>query len=294
MQIENSLNYKNVDLELIRFIPELTEPHQKTIHQYEDDEHPGQYIVFESMFRCFIEILLNIRKESKEKERLLKRSYEFVEAMFTSNDKAVEELAWIAMLESKPKWLFALSKDYFGPDTWAAITQREDRWKDFVAPENAVKAQREFIDLYGVREVIFTALQGDGVGREDIPGISYPMDAEELESLETAKKTKDGVVYLSCYSRPYVVAPASIISCSEEDLRKLVLDLVQYDREEANQEQKTHVYYYRIPLGERVWNMKKGAEEHGRYFGDLWILGKFKEKGMEKKIKDVLAGFSKG
>jgi hypothetical protein len=285
MKIENPLNYKNVDLELVRFIPELTAPHQKATHQYEDDGHPGQYEIFESMFRCFIEILLNIQKESPEKEDLLKRSFAFIEEMFISRDDAVQDLAWIAMFENLAEWLYALSKDYWGKETSNFLFKNETRLKDYLTTENTVKAEREYIDLYGVREAILTALQADGIGREDIPGISYPMDSEELESLEAAKKTNDGVVYLSCYSTPYVVAPASMISCGEEDLRKLVLNLVQYDRQEPNQEQKTHVYYYRIPLGERVWNMKKGAEEHGRYFGDLWIDRKFMEKGLEKKLR---------
>lgn len=174
------LTYKNVDVELVRFIPELQVSHQKCIHQYDDDSHPGQYIVFEGMFQCFIEILLNVQKETKEKERLLKRSYEFVEKMFVSSDEAVRDLAWIVMLENHAKWLYALSKDYFGPDTWAAITRLDDRWSDFVRPENAIRAERDYIDLYGVREVILNVLQIDGIGRLDIPGISYPENAKKI------------------------------------------------------------------------------------------------------------------
>jgi hypothetical protein len=286
-----SLKYETVDSNLIKAFPELKKPHKKLMDDWDHEERP-QYIIFESMFRAFIEIILNIEKASEEKEKLIKRSFDFVEEMFLFGEDAVKDLAWIAMFEGKPPWYFALSRDYWSPQTFFVVSKNEDRLEKFLLSKNKTGLDHEFIDLYGVREVILAKLKNDKINRIDIPGISYPAISTPLESLEAAKKHKDGVFFLACFgtSRPYVVGPADQVFCQEKDMKRLLLDLVQYDREEPQQEKKIEIAYFRIPHAERIWNMSKGKERHGRYLGKLWIKEKFIQKGFEKKINDVIAG----
>jgi len=289
MPNDRTLKYKTIDLELLKDLPELIVPHRKLMDEWEHDESP-QYIIFESMFRVFIEILLNTKRDSTEKEKLLKRSFEFIEKMFLFGDDAVIDLAWIAMFEGKPAWYFGLSHEYWGPQTYFFVSKHEDRLQTFLKSKSKTELKREFIDLYGVRESILRKLKASHFKRVDIPGISYPTVATSLKSLKEAKRYQDGVAFLACYgsSRPYVVISASQVRCGERALKALLLDLVQYDREEPQQERKAKVSYFRIPDGERIWNMKKGRDPHGRYSKKLWIKEKFVQKGFGEKIRSIL------
>lgn len=84
-----------------------------------------------------------------------------------------------------------------------------------------------------------------------------------------------------------------MVFCEEPDLKELVLDLVQYDRQEPDQEKKTRVNFFLIPFGERVWNMEVDGDRHGRYVGEIWVAKKFVDKGLAEKIRRTLNGVKK-
>ncbi len=111
-------------------------------------------------------------------------------------------------------------------------------------------------------------------------------------SLQQAQQHQDGVIFLSCFdtSHPYVVGPVASVMCGEPVLLHLVQDLADSVAEEPNQRAAAVSACYAIPVGERVWRMRVGERDHGRYEGTLWIAPEFVAQGWDEPIRQVLAG----
>ncbi|OGO16969.1 MAG: hypothetical protein A2Z02_01050 [Chloroflexi bacterium RBG_16_48_7] len=135
-------------------------------------------------------------------------------------------------------------------------------------------------------------MQSEGIGKVDVPGITYPLQQRCFSSLQAAQQSEEGVVFLSYYgtTNVYVVCPAKSVACGKVSLLKLAQDLAEIENEEPDQNLKANVYFLRIPLGERVWNMDCGKEKHTRYIGKLWIADMFANQGLVKPIIEVLGG----
>jgi len=71
------------------------------------------------------------------------------------------------------------------------------------------------------------------------------------------------------------------------------MDLADIEHREPNQREKARAGFYRIANGERVWGVTGVAgDKHSRWASRLWIADQFVVKGLEKSIRDVLAGRS--
>ena len=287
------LTYQDVDQALINALPELLVAYTRCVEPGEE-EHPGQYPVFD-LFADFIEVLLAL-PTSPTRDELLLRAFAFVELMQQSADRDVRDLANIAIYEGRSSWWFARAHAFIGPESQAFLTMYEPEWCQNRPAQALPDPEREIIDSYGVRDVVFQALRHEGAALTAIPGVSALERWRRLASLEQAQQHPDGAIFLSCWgtSEPYVIAPAADVRCEEATLAQLARDLADIDNQEPDRWegrlQGGQSYCYAILVGERVADMRVGDMEHGRYRGTLWIAPTLIAKGLEAPIKRVLAG----
>lgn len=282
------LTYGNVDSVLIHELPELAAPYARCVSE---DEHPGQYIVFEDLFAHFIEILLAM-PSSPTRDHSLQRAFAFVDRMLLSTDGNVTDLAFIAMYEGRPSWWLARARSFLRPVSEAQLDTFRPDWRDAASMQAQPDPEREIIDLYGTRDVIAEMLKDEGIGIAAVPGISAPRVWTRYPSLEQARLDARGTIFLSCFgtSVPYVVGPAAAVACDEPTLLSLARDLASTNSSEPNQREKARSACYPIALGERVWNMQTVDSRHARYHGVLWIRADFVLRGLEGPIRRVLDG----
>src|SRR3954451_17309568 len=95
-----AITYRDADRELLRAIPELAVPIARCIEEYGEGL---QYLVFEDVFACIIEILLAM-PSSPGRDGLLRRAFALVERMLQSEDSTVVGLGYIAILEGRGGW----------------------------------------------------------------------------------------------------------------------------------------------------------------------------------------------
>lgn len=281
------MDYQNADRLLLGALPELAVPYGRCI----EGGHEGQYIVFEDLFARFIEVLLALPAD-RGRDTLLQRAFDFVELMQPSEDRDVRDLANISIFEGRSPWWFGRAREFIGPLSRSFLEQYKPSWRLAQTMQAPPDLERDIIDVYGVRDAVFAALGGKIANLADIPGINSPRSWAKFESLQQARGATDGTIFLSCYgtSDPYVIGPASDVVCDELTLVQLVRDLADIADEEPDQREKSASACYAIPVGERVWRMRVGEEEHGRYRRKLWIAPSFVEQGLEEPIRRVLTG----
>jgi hypothetical protein len=283
-------SYDSIETQIIEILPEL-EPAAEVYAELEGrpGEDSGAYVFFESMFGAYVEILLDM-PSSIGRDRLLNRAFRLVDEMLRSSDNDVSDLAYIGQLESKSLWFYSRALPFLRPLARRVLDKWEPRWQEAFNLNAEVEPDREVIDLYCAREVILRELKSEGMDRYHIPGNTYPNRSQGFTSLEIAKHNEEAVVFLACFSSPYVVCPPKLVNCTEAVLLKLSQNLAEIDNQEPNQKSKAYVVFPRIPLGERVWNMDHGDIKHLRYEGKLWIADKFTQEGLSKSIIEVLNG----
>ena len=286
------LHVPYIEKQLADALPEL----QSAAHVYATEEgppgeDPGAYIFFESMFACYVEVLLAMR-EGSGRNRLLARAFSFVEEMLRSEDRNVRNLASISLFEGRDLWWCGRALPFLNPALQAEFDQFDSHWTDAAALDCGADPEREIIDLYGVRDVLWRELRDEGYGVLDIPGISAPRSWERFAHLERARHDDNAVAFLSCYgtSHPYIVCPVAEVHCDEPALVQLSRDLADIDPCEPNQNEKSQVAFFRILFHERVWNMKIDAMQHARFNGMLWIAEQFVQRGLLSDIQAVLSG----
>lgn len=285
------MNFQHVDRYLIEALPALLVPHARCLAQDFDGEHPGQYNVFEPVFRACLAILLAL-PASPARDDLLRHAFAFVERMFASTDPAVPNLAKIAIFEGQSAWWFARAAAFIGPAARAFLDMYEERWRGAIGMTAAPDAEHYVLDGFGVREALLRVLGAAVTGLPAIPGIGAPYEWQRLVALPGARGNPDAVVFLSCFGTgdPLVVAPAAAVACGPVALLQLARDLAARARPESDGREHAESACYAIPVGERVWRLRVGAQEHGRYTGTLWVAPQLLAQGIGGPIGQVLAG----
>lgn len=114
--MQTSLNYSNVDKELLAAVPQLEERYKEEAQwQHDVGGKPGQYDVVCFVLKPFLRELLD-RDESLN---LLQRLFDFFEQMARSSDIQVPNLLQVGIFESlvgEPKRLVTAWK-FMGPET---------------------------------------------------------------------------------------------------------------------------------------------------------------------------------
>lgn len=290
--------YSAIETQIIEALPEL----RPAAERYWDDEGPpgedsGPYIFFSSVVTTYVDVLLAM-PEGGGRDRLLARAYGLIDGMLDrQSEKDVRDLAYIEFLESMGLWWYSRSVRFLGPNAVAELFRWEPGWRTRPPEHAEADPDRDIIDIYGVRDIVLAELAGEGVQIAQVPGISAPRRWQPLPEIETARAIPDAVAFVSCYgtSVPYVLCPIAEVACEQTSLERLAMDLADIEHREPNQRSKARAGFYRIAKGERVWGMT-GAEgrEHSRWTGRVWIADQFVAKGLERSIRDVLAGRSAG
>jgi hypothetical protein len=288
-----AFSYESIEVQIVEALPEL----RPTAERYWADEgapgdDSGAYIFVSEVVEDYVDVLLSM-PDSAARDRLLGRAFGVVEEMLDRGDRMVRELACVQLLEFMEPWWYARAVPFMGPKTQAECAMYPG-WHKARGLRAPADPNRMIIDLYGARDVIAVAL---GVHIADVPGVGAPRKWERL-SPDEARHAPHGVAFLGCFATavPYVICPASSVSCSVEVLEKLALDLARVDGQPPAQASTATAGFYRIARGERVWNLSdwpwsKRPDErkrHGRWAGETWIAKPFGRLATE--IRDVLAG----
>ena len=112
-----------------------------------------------------------------------------------------------------------------------------------------------------------------------------PSSFQPLGSLAEARAVPDGVVILEgdYGGQIYVVAPASLVACSEGELLHLLRDLDEIAWPGSEEDAST-LRYERLPEGSKVPGGMGGAHVDG----EVWIHAELSPHA--EAIRDVLAG----
>ena len=115
-----------VNERLFEVFPELEEPYLKEL-KGPGDEEPGPHTVYGELMNPHVRNLL----ESGDQPDALKRAFDFVEAMCGDEDKGVQEVAVVTVLEGlewNPDWREAMSP-YLGPLSTNAVRYLASFWR---------------------------------------------------------------------------------------------------------------------------------------------------------------------
>ena len=281
----SDLQYERAHAAMIEALPELRPCYERLVADWGNFEGqpPGQYHVLNDTYGVLLELLLALPSETRGRRELLERAVAFGERMLASADEQTRDLGMDALagtLNRRPGGP-AAARELGGPalNDWFASFSRDD-W--------VRQPSDELIDLWGVRDAIASALPDVALG--DLPGISHPADYLALSSLSEARATPNGVILLSTHytAHLYVVCPARLVRCDEFALELAAIDIAARRGGEEYTRGDPGVRYRTIPLGERVWNMRRGKDPHGRLREDAWIADEL--RGMRRDILDLLAG----
>ena len=169
------LVYARIQKQLTDALPEIR-PAAETYWRVEGapGEDSGAYIFVESLFASFLQILLAM-ESSPGRDRLLRRAFDFVDEMMTSDDGDVATLAQIGIFHGRAEWWWVRASPFLGVRTKTRLDQTEPDWRLY-APSTEYPTQqekREINDLFGVRAVIASELAPEGVRPADVPGVTY-------------------------------------------------------------------------------------------------------------------------
>ena len=171
------LAYDTIEEQLAGALPELR-PAAEQYWRVEgaEGQDSGAYIFFESMFGCYVEVLL-VLDGSPSRDRLLRRAFGFVEEMFASGDVRVGELAYVGMFEGMDSWWIVRAKPFIGKRAAARMDRFNAGWRSFSASDVPAGESKwrgpDIIDLFNVRAVIASELAAEGLGLDDIPGVTH-------------------------------------------------------------------------------------------------------------------------
>jgi hypothetical protein len=66
----SGMTYQNVDRQLVEALPALLVPHARCLAQDFDGEHPGQYNVFEPVFRACLDLRVPTGRPSTKRSKI--------------------------------------------------------------------------------------------------------------------------------------------------------------------------------------------------------------------------------
>lgn len=143
---------------------------------------------------------------------------------------------------------------------------------------NWLRQEDEIIDLWGVRSEIATVLPATPL--IEIPGISQPREFDNFSSIEPASADPEGTVLLAAFgqTRLYAAARAMEVAVEEAALNAAAAAVAATLGGE-DPSGKPGALYRRIPHGERVWNMKRGAQRHSRLTDEPWVTPRLGRDG---------------
>lgn len=251
------MRYATVHEDLIAAFPELAEPHRRLVEDWldddEEDEPPGQYIVFGDTLGTLIDVTLGLPARTPGRDDLLRRAADFGERLLAADDREVANLGIDVVAERLGS---EATREHGGPLLQAWFdTHGSDQEPD------------EIIDLWGVRPAMASLVPD--VAPHDLPGISAPMSWPAPATLDEARAAPDGAVMLLApgAGHPLVVARAAAIGIGHDELQRLAEDLAAA----LGQRGGTRVVLATIPRGERVWTMHRTGEDHGRLWDEPWL-----------------------
>jgi hypothetical protein len=302
-----SFEYSRIETQAIEAFPSLR-PAAEEYWLYEGPpgEDSGPYIFFGNVVLPYFTILLTM-PHGEGRNRLLDQGFQIIDWMLTG-DAAVSDMVWISIFEFQANWWLAHARQFLGPAARKTLDEYEPGWRT-ATMDSPSERRDEIIDLYGAGDVVLDQLRHEGIGPQDVPGVRVPRRGRSLASIDAARQDDNGVVFLSCFgtSHPYVVAPASEVTCTEETLIGLTHDLAALNLVEPPEREPSEVGYYRIFVGERVWRMfgpdyaaafrrrthgqAPGLVEHERWTGQTW-LSPFFPAAVHNRIHSVLSGQS--
>ena len=149
-----------IEEQLTEALPEIR-PAAETYWRVEGapGKDSGAYIFVESMFAVFLEILLAMER-APGRDRLLRRSFDFIDEMIASDDGEVATLAQIGIFHGRVPWWWARASPFLGDRTKGRVDQIEPDWRLYASSTESPTEQekRDIIDLFGVRAVIASEL----------------------------------------------------------------------------------------------------------------------------------------
>jgi hypothetical protein len=171
----SKFTYQDIERQVAAMLPELRPAAE---HYWQVEGEPGSdsgpYMFFESMFGSYVTILLAMAK-SPGRDRMLRRAFDFADAMLLNGDDQVRNLAFIGLLESRGAWWWLHAEPFMGPAAKRELDAYEPSWRNAAAGVAADEAM--FIDLYGVRSVIARELAEEGISLESVPGVTHSREA---------------------------------------------------------------------------------------------------------------------
>jgi hypothetical protein len=93
------------------------------------------------------------------------------EEMLGSSDREVQNLAYIGLYEGRPGWWLRRATEFIGVRGEAVLDDFYPEWRKLAKSQESVSG--EFIDLYGVRQVIANELEGECVSLVEVPGNTH-------------------------------------------------------------------------------------------------------------------------
>ena len=116
--------YESVSNALIERLPELREMYQTELGWW-DDEKPGPHVVYGDILNPYIEHLLQ-----KGDDRTLRRVFEFIEELSSSEDARVQELVAVTVCENlgSDEQRLRAARCYMGPMTLKHCNDVEKFW----------------------------------------------------------------------------------------------------------------------------------------------------------------------
>ena len=162
------LRYSEIERQIVEALPELrpsAEFYWKT--EGEPGQDSGAYIFFEQLFAAYIEVLLWV-PAGPRRDELLRRAFAFVEQMFGSLDRDVQDLAAIGLYEGRdPAWL-KRAHTFIGSHGREYLNNYDPSWLDCTSANDRIPP--EILDGFHVRTVIARELH---LPLEEIPGKTY-------------------------------------------------------------------------------------------------------------------------
>jgi len=122
----STMQYESIDEYLIQEFPELSTAKALLDSEWEN-EKPGQYLLFEDIFRTYVLYIL-VAEESDKRDRKLKQIFEFTEKLLAAGGD-LENLAFISILESQSEAWLKAAKPFLGSLAESHLDEDEPEWR---------------------------------------------------------------------------------------------------------------------------------------------------------------------
>ena len=141
------MQYQTLNEDLIAEFPELAEP-RNLLYSDWADEKPGQYILFEDIFRLYVSYLLSAEQSFERNTKL--------QQIFGGQ---IENLGFISLLEGRSSSWLQLAKPFLGPLAEGALEEFDPTWRQDSATDPSRFDANDLNDVYRVKEVVSSVLR---------------------------------------------------------------------------------------------------------------------------------------